>query len=150
VCAFVPGQVALLAPYARRFPRLNIIVDHCGMPSTRYGVAGEAAAQGARYFDTVLALAEHPNVALKWSHAQERFGVTDYPFAGLRPLLRRALEAFGPERVVWASDHTVLPFAWAQLLDSLRDDPELTMAEKAWLLGGALRRLLDWPKPPET
>jgi predicted TIM-barrel fold metal-dependent hydrolase len=149
VCAFVPGQVELVHAYARRFPKLTFIVDHCGMPSVRYSLAEARTeaqkAGGAAYFEEVLKLAEHPNVALKWSHAQERFGVQDYPYAGLRPYLRRAIGAFGVERLAWASDHSVLPLSWAALLNSLRDDPELTAREKEWLLGRSIRTLLKWP-----
>jgi predicted TIM-barrel fold metal-dependent hydrolase len=150
---FIPGQVELLHGPAARFPRATFIVDHCGMPSSN-GFSRAAAkteaqkAGGLRYFEEVLSLAQHPNVALKWSHAQERFQAHDYPYAPLRPLLRRAIDAFGAERVVWASDHSVLPaYSWGELLFSLRDDPELAPTEKEWLLGRAVRTLLNWPAP---
>jgi predicted TIM-barrel fold metal-dependent hydrolase len=154
VFLFIPGQVELLHAYASRFPRLTFIVDHCGMPSTRgfSQVTPRTDAQrqgGPRYIEEVLSLAEHANVALKWSHANERFGDRDYPYRGLRPFLRRSIEAFGAHRLVWGSDHTVIPDAtWAQLLFSVRDDPELSQAEKAALLGGSLRTLLRWPAAP--
>src|SRR5436305_11419416 len=31
VFAWVPGRAQLLAPYARKFPKLQFIVDHCGV-----------------------------------------------------------------------------------------------------------------------
>jgi len=150
VCLFIPGHVELLAPYLRRFPGLTFVIDHCGI-----GFPGippdRSEAEAARtltpaYLDEVARLAEYPNVALKWSHAQSRLGAGRYPYPELRPLLRRMLAAFGPERVMWASDNTVMfGYGWGDLLYSLRDDPELSPEEKAWLLGGTARRVLKWP-----
>ncbi len=47
---------------------------------------------------------------------------------------------------MWASDKTVtFGYRWGDLLYSLRDDPELSSEEKAWLLGGTARKVLNWP-----
>jgi predicted TIM-barrel fold metal-dependent hydrolase len=153
VSLFIPGHVELLAPYLRRFPALTFIIDHCGI-----GFPGippdrpEAAAAPTLlpdYLEVVARLAEYPNVVLKWSHAQSRLGAARYPYPELRPLLRRMLTAFGAERVMWASDKTVMfGYRWADLLYSLRDDSELSPEEKAWLLGGTARRVLKWPAAP--
>ena len=141
VFVFIPGRVELLAPYLERFPELTCFVDHCGMP---FGPPGSA---DVGYFDRVLELAAYPNAALKWSHAQARFEVREYPYRGLWPHLHRALEAFGAERVVWASDKSVIPDqSWAELLYWIRDASELGRSEKEWILGRSLRRLLDWPE----
>lgn len=150
VCWFIPGFVELLAPYAAKYSKLTFVIDHCGMgfPNIPPGRPAEAAAraQAVGYFDEVLKLAELPNVALKWSHAQSRFGTKDYPYEPLRPLLRRAIAAFGPERLLWASDKTVMfGHRWSDLLHCLRDDPELSREEKEWILGRSARRVLDWP-----
>jgi predicted TIM-barrel fold metal-dependent hydrolase len=131
------GKVELLGPYARKHPDLTLIIDHCGMPWSPKDVG---------YFDEVLKLAAQPNIALKWAHAQNLFSVDAYPYRPLMTHLRRAIDAFGPERVVWASDHSqVKEHSWGQLLYSIHDAVELTAAEKAWILGGSLRRLIGWP-----
>jgi predicted TIM-barrel fold metal-dependent hydrolase len=136
----VNGKAGLVERYLRRFPRLAVIVDHCGMPWQ----GGDAEA-----LDEVLALAAYPNAALKWSHAQDIFGVTDYPYDGLSPFLRRAIDAFGAERIMWASDHTSIKGqSWAELLFCLRDSPHLSQVEKELILGGTVRRVLAWPKAP--
>jgi L-fuconolactonase len=148
VCVFIPGYVELLAPYAKKYPGVNIIIDHCGLgfsflPPVR--PEHDFCATPA-YFQKVLALAEHPNVALKWSHAQDRFGVQTYPYEGLRPYLRQAIEAFGAHRLIWASDKTVIPaHSWSNLLNYLRDDPELSRDEKEWILARTARRVFNWP-----
>jgi len=150
VCFFIPGHVELLIPYLKQYPRLNFIIDHCGVgyhgiPQGRPEPAAGLSVAPA-YFAKVLELAEFPNVSLKWSHAQDRFGVTEYPFTALRPYLRRAIASFGADRIMWASDKSVLPaYGWSDLLHYLRDDPELSADEKTWILGGTARRILNWP-----
>jgi predicted TIM-barrel fold metal-dependent hydrolase len=147
VFLFVPGYAELLPRYADRYPDLSFVVDHCGMGFGRV-LSHSSSADIARttdvaYFEVVLRLAEHPNLALKWSHATDIFGVHEYPYEPLRPLLRRALEAFGPERVMWASDSSVIRHeTWGDLLHSVRDDPELSTLEREWVLGRAARRIL--------
>jgi predicted TIM-barrel fold metal-dependent hydrolase len=150
VCLFIPGHVELLVPYLKKYPRLRFVVDHCGMgfaglPSFRPEPEASFSTTPA-YFERVLELAQFPNVALKWSHAQDRFGAPDYPYAPLRPYLRCAIEAFGANRLIWASDKTVLPHhRWSDMLHYLRDSPDLSRDEKEWILGRAARKIFNWP-----
>ncbi|MDE2403095.1 MAG: amidohydrolase [Sphingomonadales bacterium] len=152
VCAFVPGYTGLLARYAARYPKLPLVIDHCGMgfpniPSGR-SAEEEARVNSPAHLAEVLRLAEFPNVMMKWSHAPSRFGVRDYPYEPLRPLLRQAITAFGADRLMWASDKTVMfGYTWGDLLYAVREDPELSAAEKGAILGGTARRLLSWPAP---
>lgn len=150
VCVFIPGNVELLEPYLKKFPRLNFIIDHCGLgfvglPPVRPEPDASFCVTPA-YFARVLSLAAYPNVALKWSHAQDRFGVQTYPYEGLRPYLRQAIAAFGADRLIWASDKTVIPaYSWSNLLNYLRDDPELSQDEKGWILSRTARRIFKLP-----
>jgi predicted TIM-barrel fold metal-dependent hydrolase len=52
-----------------------------------------------------LGLARHPRLLTKLSTlpARSRSG---YPFPEVHELARRAYDAFGPERLLWGSDHT--------------------------------------------
>lgn len=148
---FIPGYAELLARYAGNFPKLTFIIDHCGMgfPNIPPGRDQTAARRSLEpgYLGEVLKLARFPNIALKWSHAQTRFGVHEYPYLALRPLLRRCIEAFGAERIIWASDKSVIPeHSWADMLYSIRDDPGLSASEKAWILGGTARKVYNWPR----
>lgn len=155
--AFAPDNPAAFARAARRFPDLRLVVDHCGLYSN--SMRGSFARQPLRdaagqmaLFDEVLALAELPNVALKWGHASAMFDQPAWPGDGLRPILRRAIDAFGAQRVMWASDYSVNQRgeSWADLLYGVKADPGLSPQESAMVLGGAVRLLLDWPAAGEA
>jgi predicted TIM-barrel fold metal-dependent hydrolase len=147
VCIFIPGFVESVPRALSKFPRLSIIIDHCGMPIM--GISAQLTNRdrihGPEYFGELLKLAEYPNAALKWGHEQSVFGAPDYPYEPLRPYLRRAINAFGADRLLWASDRTVnTAHSWSDMLHYLRDDPELSRDEKEWILGRSARRVLNW------
>ncbi len=150
VAFFIPGYVELLKPYLKKFSKLTFMIDHCGMGFPQIP-AGRPQAEAQQtlvpaYLAEVCKLAEYPNAVLKWSHAQNLLGAQVYPYEPLRPLLRQVLDAFGKERVMWASDNSVVPnHTWADMLYYLRDDPELSHEEKTWILGQTARQVLNWP-----
>jgi len=137
----LPGRVPRLAHYARTFPDVRFIIDHCG-------VAFDAP-RGAASIDDTIAMAAYPNVALKWAHAPAFLSTAPYPFPDLEPKLARALAAFGRERIVWASDYTVSRHRqnWAESLFAIRHSPTLSETDKEWILGRTIRTLLNWPAP---
>lgn len=149
---FAPGQAQVVGRHAEKHPSLRIVVDHCGLfsNSMRRVLAGDPPisreAQLAA-FDEVLALAALPNIALKWAHAPAMFEQPGYPGEGLWPILRKALDRFGAERMMWASDVSANQTGetWAELLFGVIGCPDLTTAEREALLGGTARAWLDWP-----
>jgi L-fuconolactonase len=150
VCIFAPGHVEHLPQYLRKFPGLQFVLDHLGMGMPHHPPgrpeADERRSMSIEYFDEVLKLAEYPNLAVKLSHAPFLLRAGAFPFEAVRPYLRRAIEAFGVERLMWASDATVMrTYNWADLLNYLMFDPELSQGEKASILGGTARRIFNWP-----
>jgi len=133
-----PGNSTLLEPYLQACPDLRVVIDHCGLPR----VVGD--------YEQVLALAKYPNAFVKWCHAPRVFGAPQYPFLEVMPYLARTLDAFGRERIMWASDFTAvrMDYRWADALFYLRENPGLSSSDKEWLLGHSIRTLLDWPAPP--
>jgi L-fuconolactonase len=147
---FVPGRAGDVVQYARKFPSLRIVIDHCGLLSNsmRQKIGGtRSVLRPEAAFDEVLALADLPNVALKWAHAPGMFEKPGYPGAGLWPILRRALDRFGEGRIMWASDASANQTgeSWAMLLFGMLGNPDLTVAERLALLGGTARSWLNWP-----
>jgi L-fuconolactonase len=118
----------LLRSAAPRFP------DHCGWVKTD------------QQWNEVLELARHANTCLKWSHAHRAFGQSDNPQGGIQRGFLRAMDAFGPERVLWASDatHEESGATWGSLLSFVRDNPALSTGDKEWVLGKTARRVFRW------
>lgn len=157
------GHSDLLGRYLEKFPDVKVIIDHCGMPpamamvpmvvqfeglpdSERYWTT-LASAPLEESFNKVLSMAKWSNVALKWAHAPSRLNAAGYPNEAARPFLRKAIDAFGAERIMWASDATVNPTGetWAELLHAVKDNADLSANERALILGGSARSWLDWP-----
>jgi L-fuconolactonase len=138
-----PSRVPHLVSYARRFPDVQFIIDHCG--------AEFGGPPGKRSIKDTLDAAKCPNIALKWAHAPYFFSTQPFPFTDLEPTLKRVLDAFGPERILWASDYTVSlsRHTWAESLFAIRESPALSQGDKEWILGRTIRKLLDWPAPKE-
>jgi len=158
VFAWVPGRAHLLLPYIRRFPGLKFIVDHCGvgvaplrvgeLPVTMETSLTRSRDDRVAELGRVCDMAQYPNVALKWCHAPGLLSEEDYPYRDVMPLLRQAIDAFGVERIMWASDYTIAreqnANSWAQCLYYLLDSDQLSGAEKEWLFGGSVRSVLNW------
>jgi predicted TIM-barrel fold metal-dependent hydrolase len=151
--AFAPDQPDNIRRALCGFPDLKFIIDHCGVFSNELramlmpGSAPLGEAEQLALFDRVLALAEYPNVALKWCHPSFMFAKPAWPGDGLWPILRRAISAFGADRIMWASDYTANQRgeSWAEILYGLRADPDLNDEERRLILGGTARSWLNWP-----
>jgi L-fuconolactonase len=158
VVFFAPLRLGRLAPVARQFPELRIVVDHCGMPAPPIVPLG---GDPLETLPDLLALAEFPNVAVKLTGLPV-LAPGEYPFPGIWPVLNRLLEAFGAERLLWGSDvHRVTGRVWeppyrvagherinyAELVGYLLHSEEVGPAEKEQMLGAAARRWFDWPAP---
>ena len=80
-----------------KFSNLSIIIEH---------LAGIGEGQQPPYdtFKKILELAEHPNLSIKLPGFGEICPVP-LPFDPIPPLADMAIEAFGPQRVMWGSDY---------------------------------------------
>ncbi|HEY3063834.1 MAG TPA: amidohydrolase family protein [Chloroflexota bacterium] len=159
VFAWFPGRSHLLVPYLRKYPTLHIILDHCGvgvapplvgqLPPTLQTSLAPTLAERVQQLERVIDLAQYPNLALKWCHAPGYLSAEPYPHRDMLPLLRKVIDAFGIERVMWASDYTQsrneTGYSWAHTLHYLRDSDQLSDTEKDWLLGRSVRQILRWP-----
>lgn len=128
-------QPDLLHDYLKEFTAGPLILDHCGSPAD------------SEAFDRVLALAKYPNLHLKWVHGQAFFKAPTYPFPEMDPFLRKAVDAFGAERIMWASDITesIGGYSAAEALFYVRENALLSQSEKEWILGRTAQKLLKWP-----
>jgi len=127
---------------AEQYPRLKLIIDHLGRPS---GTKDEAAWAN---LPEMLALAKHPNVAIKATGAPS-YSSAPYPYRNIHDHLRRIHDAFGPERMFWGTDITRMPCPWRQCVTLFTEElPWLKGRDLELVMGRAVCDWLDWPLPP--
>jgi len=140
---FVLGRNAgeLLAEVPRRYPALKLIIDHCGWLDPH----GDIPTQWTK----VLQMAQHPNVFLKWCHANHFFGRADDTKNTLQHAFLQAKAAFSAERIMWASDttHEQSRQTWCGLLEFVASNEALSQREREWMLGKTVRSVLNWQPP---
>lgn len=95
------GDFAETALIAERFPELTIILDHLGLPQWPATLHDPPF----RELPGLLALAAHPNVAIKFAGAPA-MSHRPYPYDDLWPSLRHVVDAFGAHRLMWGSDYS--------------------------------------------
>jgi L-fuconolactonase len=154
------GDLVTPGVLAERHPEIAVVVDHLGLPQPP---SYKRASPPFRALAELLALARHPNLAVKCS-GLPTLSTRPYPFDDLWPHLHAVIDAFGPERVMWGSDfsrvlgragfHFRIPggeqdyqgkHTYAQALHYLADSEQLDRDQKGWILGRTAQRLLNWP-----
>ncbi len=136
---FVPGQASALGPIAARHPRLRFILDHLALRGP--------AKDDAVFADLVhvLPLARYPNVAAKVS-ALPCYSSERYPFPSLHKHVRRVVDAFGPQRMLWGTDYSRLPCPYADAVRLFTEALDfLTSSDREWIMGRAAAEWLRWP-----
>lgn len=148
VFIMVTPRAEALEPYLRKFPDLKFIIDHIGIA---WPAADTAPTERYARLDKIRSLAEHGNLHLKWSHI-ERLAGEPYPYPDLIPHFRKVVDAYGAERILWASDFTQAvkpglsphPSSYSHTLHYLLDSDAFSAAEKEWMLGRTVRTVLNW------
>jgi predicted TIM-barrel fold metal-dependent hydrolase len=141
VMFLAPDQSPAMGTIAERHPGLNLIIDHMALSLdiAREGRIGEAIAQTA-------ALAKYPNVSCKVS-SSPTYSQDSYPFADMKPHLKRVFEAFGPQRSYWGTDitHSFAKSTYGQRITHFTETLDfLTEQDKDWVMGRAIEQRLRW------
>ena len=140
VALLAANFLPLVGQVAERHRGLPLIVDHLGRPS---GTKDEAAWANLR---ELLALAKHPNVAVKATGAPS-YSSEPYPYRNIHGYLRQIYDAFGPERMFWGTDITRMPCAWRQCVTLFTEElPWLSARDKELIMGRALCTWLGWKR----
>jgi len=125
-----PEYLPALDVMCRKYPKTPVVVDHFA----RIGIDGQM-----RNWDleNLCNLARHKSMRVKIS-AFYALGRKKAPYVDLAPMIRRLLDAFGPERLMWASD---CPFQimdghrYRDSIDLVRERLDfLTPSDRTWLL----------------
>ena len=97
-------------------PGLSLVIDHMAKPPIANGeITG--------WFNELKPVAANPNIQCKLSGLITEANWTTWTPNDLRPFVERALELFGPERLMFGSDHPVclLAGSYKRVLESFQE-----------------------------
>jgi len=101
---------------AESCPDLRLVIDHLAKPP----IAKHGFDQWSR---AIAPLAAYPNMRCKLSGLVTEADWNSWTTDDLRPYVERVLELFGPERLIFGSDHPVclLAASYTRVLESFRE-----------------------------
>ena len=157
---FITGWLDRASRIAAGFPGLKLIVDHLGLRQPPMDVPDDPPFEKLHQLTD---LARYPNVNVKLC-GLPALSKQAFPYRDVDPALRAIVDAFGAERLLWASDttrfsgrigigrfqnpDTLEPYqgkhSYAESLLFIRENAVLSPEEKQAILGGTAARVLGW------
>jgi L-fuconolactonase len=143
-CSELKAPMTVLAPITRmaevgalieQFPDLVVVIDHMA----------DCPVDQPRELEKLIALRRYPKVFVKISHTWS-LSRQPYPYLDAQEHVKRLHEAFGPQRLMWATDWPIVEAVatYAQALHVVRDDMKfLNDDDKRWMLSKTIERV--WP-----
>jgi predicted TIM-barrel fold metal-dependent hydrolase len=129
------GPVGLpqVTALARRFPDVNIILDHLGRPDVLDGPPYANA-------QSMFALAALPNIYMKLT--PRIFGDVKKGMASAHTFFPRVVEAFGADRLAWGSNFPTSPGTLAEILATARESlASLSEEDREWIFSKTAQKL---------
>jgi predicted TIM-barrel fold metal-dependent hydrolase len=118
-----------IVPAANRAPRANFVIPHFGAGFFR---------------ETLMAGTQCENIHVDTSSSNSWMNTQTTPMT-LRDVFARALDVFGPERILFGTDSGTFPMGWRDdRLEEQRDVFEELGVQPDAILGGNARRLLGF------
>lgn len=137
ICPLInPNALPALDAMCEKYPDTKVVIDHVA----RIGVDG--ALRDAEIAQ-LCRLARRPQTNVKVS-AFYALGKKQPPYADLAPLIRRLYDAYGPQRLMWASDcpFQVAEHSYADSIGLVRDRLDfLSASDQDWLLRKTAERV---------
>src|SRR5271168_2264510 len=136
------GRLGQAAQLAARNPNTQLVIDHLGLQQP---FEPPPAAQPFTELPKVLALAAHPNIAIKISGACT-LSHEPFPYKDIWDPLGRIFDAFRFGRCLWGTDWTraVALLTYEQGVEAFRVTDRLSDSDRALLMGDTLARVYDW------
>lgn len=130
---FMPYFAPAIGELAGQFPQIPVILDHLGREGM--GTPEDAA--------NVLKLSKLPRTYMKYSGV-EYSSKQKFPYADVKPFVRRAYDSFGPDRIIWGTlGHDIAEFnRQVELFDFMFDFANETDREK--IRGRNALKLFHW------
>jgi L-fuconolactonase len=119
-------QMDFIREFVTKVHDVPMILDHCGKPGIRQGKIEQ-------FREDMADLARHKNMWVKLSDLPP-YASQNWTEEELRPYIAATLEAFGPDRVIYAGDYPILLLAtnmtqWVEVLDNAFSDLGLSETE---------------------
>lgn len=130
-----PSDIARLGGIAEAHPGMGMMIDHLAVSPF------EKLPGAIGHLDALIALARHPNIAVKAS-AVPSMSNEAYPFADTFGALKKIYDAFGPTRMFWGSDYTRMHCSWRECVTMFTEELEWLTGEARDLVMG--RAVCDW------
>lgn len=135
-----PSDFREISRMCGQHPDAPVIIDHVGMLGTaRHSTDAE--------IDALAKLAQHPRTMVKLS-AYGALSKEGPPYLDVLPIVRRVLDAFGPDRCMWASDspgQTTPPHSYEASIALLAEHARfLSESDVDKLLHGTAKHVF-WP-----
>jgi L-fuconolactonase len=130
-------QMPLVTRFVDRHPRQTFVLDHLGKPRIRERIVEP-------WRQHIFELGRRPNVTCKMSGLVTEADLSAWRPADLQPYVEIALEAFGPERLMFGSDWPVCLLAtsyneWQHVLAGMLS--ALSEDERGWIWGRTATRV---------
>jgi len=145
-CQELKVPMTVLAPITRMpevgklldgLPELTVVIDHMA----------DCPIDQPAELEKLIALKRYPRVFVKISHTWS-ISRQPYPWLDAQEYVKRLYEAFGPQRLMWATDWPIVEnvSTYERALSVVRDDMKFLSAEdKSWILSKTIERV--WPFP---
>ena len=144
------SQLGLLAEVVKDYPDLKVVLNHLGFCPDAVGVDEYARphiemALPPPTLNAMIGLTQSPQVYVMFS-GQYGFSHTEYPYRDLSDVTVAIYDAFGADRMFWASDFPwILEHPGYNELLALPDlhGPRLTASELESIHGGTATRIFE-------
>jgi len=127
------GRMPEVALLLEKLPELTVVIDHMA----------DCPVDHAAELEKLIALERYPNVFVKISHTWS-LSKQAYPWLDAQELVKRLYHAFGPRRLMWATDWPIIEdrAKYEQALTVVRDEMKFFNADDLrWVLSGTIERV---------
>ncbi len=143
-CSELKVPMTVLAPIARmpdvaalleKLPDLTVVIDHMA----------DCPIDKPAELEKLIALKRYPRLFVKISHTWS-ISKQPYPWPDAQQYVKRLYDAYGPQRLMWATDWPIVEShsTYARALSVVRDEMKFLNADdKQWILSKTIERV--WP-----
>jgi L-fuconolactonase len=145
-CSDLKVPMTVLAPITRmpdvaalleKLPELTVVIDHMA----------DCPIDQPAQLEKLIALRRYPKVLVKISHTWSISKQT-YPWLDAQEYVKRLHQAYGPQRLMWATDWPIIEgySTYDKALSVVRDEMKfLNQDDRQWMLSKTIERI--WPFP---